>query len=59
MIACVYMKKTYINTDVNFDHAIKRLQENNPGFSKTLLIRFAVRLAAENNAIISMGKYNI
>lgn len=48
------MNKTYINTDGKFDQDIKRLQELNPGFSKTLLIRFAVRAAADSKLIIGM-----
>jgi hypothetical protein len=47
------MNKTYINTDDKFDQDIKNLQIDNPGFSKTVLIKMAVRYAAENRLVIS------
>ncbi len=56
VIYCEYMKKTYINTNEQFDEDIKKLQEMNPGFNKTTLIRLAVRFSAKNNLVIWKNK---
>ena len=56
--ACLHMAKTYINTNDKFDQEIKKLQQLNPGFSKSMLIRFAVRVASQNNLVVTMHNPN-
>ena len=59
VIHFLYMKKTYINTNEQFDNDLERLSQLNPDFSKSLLIRLSVRFAADQKAVMGMNTFRL
>ena len=49
------MKKTYIQTDDQFEADLAELKELNPGFAGSVLIRLAVRSAAQSKFTIMLA----
>jgi len=49
------MKKTYIQTDDQFEIDLAELKELNPGFAGSVLIRLAVRSAAQSKFTIMLA----